>query len=278
MTREPAPGTVEAWAKAYVESDVLAHKLAPPPPPDVWEHAPPVRRLSRPGRPPELRVVQRAPKTRGLSTPLGRARALHTFLHHELQAAELMAWAILAFPDTPRAFREGLLRIALDEVRHMALYARHLATLGARFGDHPVRDWFWARVPACADPVAFVSVMGLGLESANLDHAAQFAARFRDAGDEEGARIQELVGREEIGHARFGAHWFAAFTGAAPDTLDFDRWTAALPPPLSPLLMRGRPLELEARRRAGQSEAFLARLAAWEPSPTAPGDVPEADG
>jgi len=271
---DPAEGTVEAWALAYVTSESLAHKLAPPAVPTVWEDAPPARRLSHPGRPPELRVIERAEKTRGLTTPRGRARAVHTFFHHELQAAELMAWAVLAFPDTPRAFREGLLRIALDEVRHMGFYARHLELLGFRFGDFPVRDWFWARVPSCADAVSFVSVMGLGLESANLDHAAQFAARFRALGDEEGARIQELVGLEEIAHVRFGARWFCALSGAPEGTLDFDRWCAALPAPLSPLLMRGRPIQHEARRRAGQPDTFLERLAAWEPTPHAPGHAP----
>src|SRR5690606_2426883 len=113
---------------------------SPPPPPSEWESAAVARRLERPGRPPELRVTDRAEKTRGLRAPLGRARAIHTFLHHELQAAELMAWAILAFPETPVAFREGLLRIALDETRHMRMYADHLARLGHRFGELPVRD------------------------------------------------------------------------------------------------------------------------------------------
>ena len=75
----------------------------------------------------------------------------------------------------------------------------------SRIGQFPVRDWFWERVPRCADAASFVATMGLGIESANLEHSASFAARFREAGDEEGARLQERVGREEIGHVRFGA-------------------------------------------------------------------------
>ena len=116
------------------------------------------------------------------------------------------------------------------------------------------------RVPACTDAASFVAVMGLGLESANLEHTTGFAARFREAGDEEGARVQEIVGLEEIGHVRFGVRWFAHFTGG----LDFDVWAHALPPPLSPLLMRGRPIHREARKRAGQTDVFLDRLEAWE--------------
>src|SRR5580698_2626172 len=259
---DPEPDTVERWAWDYVGSTSLEFKLAPPPPPERWEAQPVVRRVKAPGRPPELRIVAKAPKTRGLSTPTGRARALHTFLHHELQAAELMAWALLAFPGAPRAFRSGLLRIALDEVRHMRLYAAQIVRLGYRVGDFTVRDWFWERIPACASPASFVATMALGFESANLEHTHSFAARFREAGDEEGARIQELVGREEIAHARFGTRWFAEFSGE----LDFDTWRAALPWPLSPMLMRGRPLHRDARIRAGFTERFLDELDAWQPT------------
>src|SRR6185312_12441409 len=137
-----------------------------------------------------------------------RARALHAFLHHELQAAELMAWAVLAFPETPLEFREGLVRIAKDEIRHMRIYAEQIERLGFHVGDFEVRDWFWERVPTARTPASFVAVMGLGLESANLEHAASFAARFRAAGDEDGARAQEIVAREEIAHVRFGVRWF----------------------------------------------------------------------
>ena len=227
----PAANTVERWAWEYVRTRELDAKFAPPPTGMAWEApSPPPRRLAQPGRSSALRVVARAEKRRGLGAPAGRARALHTFLHHELQAAELMAWAVLAFPETPEAFRAGLVGIARDEIRHMRLYREQIERLGHRVGDFPVRDWFWERVPSCRTPEAFVAVMGLGVESANLEHTASFAARFREAGDEEGARVQEIVGREEIAHVRFGARWFVHFTGG----LDFDAWRRALPPPLSP--------------------------------------------
>jgi uncharacterized ferritin-like protein (DUF455 family) len=261
----PEAQTVERWAWDYVTSTSLAQKLAPPPVPDRWEDSPPVRRIPAPGRPPELRVVPRAAKKRGLGSPGGRAQAMHNFLHHELQAAELMMWALLAFPGAPAAFRAGLVRIACDEVRHMNLYAGEIARLGHEVGDFVVRDWFWERVPACPDPLAFVAVMGLGLESANLEHASAFAARFREAGDPAAARVQELVGREEILHVRFGASWFVTWSGG----LDFESWRRALPPPLSPWLMRARPLARQARLLAGFTPSFLDALDAWQPD--APG-------
>ncbi|WP_437939337.1 ferritin-like domain-containing protein [Sorangium sp. So ce341] len=292
----PPPGTVQRWAWDYVLAADLAHKLEPPPVPSVWEPDPATpRRIARPGRPAELRISARASKSPGpeaLRNPARRAQLFHAFMHHELQAAELMAWALLAFPETPRAFRGGLVRIALDEVRHMRLYAAYLAAIGHRFGDFPVRDWFWSRVPAAASPAQFVAVMGMGLEGGNLDHTARFAERFRAIGDDEGAALTERVCAEEIPHVRFGVRWFRRFTqapggasphapggasphapggasphapgGASPHAPgDFETWVRHIPPPLSPLLMRGEPMNRRDRSRSGLSEPFLDALAAW---------------
>lgn len=244
----------------------LETKLAPPPPPSNFrQNIRPVR-LKAPGRPRELRPArrgERTPKLEALKQPLHRARALHSFLHHELQAAELMCWALLAFADAELEFRRGLLRICLDEIRHMNLYREHIEALGAHVGAFGVRDWFWQRVPSCSDKIAFVSIMGMGLEAANLEHASNFAARFRAVGDEAGAEIQERIGLEELAHVSFGTYWFERWTGG----LDFDTWSRALPPPMSPWLLRGKPLARAARRRAGMPEAFLDALESYVPTP-----------
>lgn len=254
----PPDATVERWLFDYVTTTSLAHKLTPPPRPERWADDGP-RRLAAPGRPPELRVEARArkrPRRGALSSPARRAELFHTFLHHELQAAELFAWAALAFPDTPRAFRAGLLGILDDELRHMTLYRQHLLALGADFGAFPVRDWFWQRVPACETPLAFVALMGLGLEGANLDHAARFADELEQAGDLDGARLERRIGEEEIPHVRFARFWWERWAG----TLELDAWARTLPPPLSPALLRGEPIAREARRRAGFDDAFVTGL------------------
>ncbi|MBK8980132.1 MAG: DUF455 family protein [Planctomycetes bacterium] len=248
--------TVESWAEDFVRTEVLAHKLAPPPRPERWAIDPAPLRIAAPGRPPELTVVARAPRSlrRGeLRDPQKRARLLHTFWHHELQAAELFAWAVLAFPAAPPAFRAGLLELLDDELRHMALYAERLAALGSAPGAFPVRDWFWMRVPQCSSPLQFVALLGLGLEGGNLDHAERFAEWLDAAGDPASAAVQRRVGREEISHVRFAARWFAHWEGA----LDFERWQRALVPPLTSRMFRGAQLARTARRAAGLDDAFL---------------------
>ncbi|MEQ1894465.1 MAG: DUF455 family protein [Planctomycetota bacterium] len=249
--------SVEGWCRDFVGTSELGHKLAPTDPPEVWEREPAAQRLE-PGRPRELTPVARAPRTpRELGPARARAQLVHTFLHHELQAAELFAWAILAFPGTPREFRAGCLRLCREELAHLALYRAHLAELGHAVGDFPVRDWFWERVGRVATPLEFVALQGLGLEGANLEHAARFAAAFRAVGDEAGARILELVEREEIGHVAFAKHWFERWTGAP---LTYDAWREALPRPLTPAVLRGLPLNRVARARAGMDAAFLDAL------------------
>jgi uncharacterized ferritin-like protein (DUF455 family) len=263
---EPADGTIEQWAWRYVVATDLATKVAPPPPPREWEGAARdvgAQRIARPGRPHLLVPASRRNKTPSadaLRDPSTRARLLHAFWHHELQAAELMCWAILAFPDAPTALRRGLLGVALDEVRHMAMYAEHIEHLGHRIGDFPVNDWFWERVPQSPSVAHFVAAMGMGFEAGNLDHTRRFEERFREAGDPVGAKLQAVVADEEVPHVALGTHWFRAL---ASERLDFDAWREHLPAPLTPIVMRGAPLARGARERAGFTAEFLDRLEAW---------------
>ncbi len=259
---------IETWAAAYIRSTDLTHKLAPPPVPAAFTEAVAPLRIATPGRPPELVVAGRAkkaPKRGAFVDPRRRAEILHRFFHHELQAAELMLWALLAFPATPVAFRRGLVQIAHDEIRHANLYLARVVDLGCSVTDFPVRDWFWQRVPSCRTPSEFVAVMGMGLEAANLDHAERYERIFRDLGDGESADLQARVQHEEIPHVRFAMHWLARFEDKAHDP-NFDAWSAQLPAPLSPWIMKGEPLAREARKRAGFDDVFLDALAAYQPA------------
>lgn len=254
---------IDDWAADYVDATVLDEKLAPPPPPKTFRTDAVPRRMEAPGRPLELDLVGRTKRSvsRGqMANPRKRAQLVHTFWHHELQAAELMCWAIVAFPNAPEPFRRGLLGICLDEIRHMGLYREHLERLGFGVGDFPVRDWFWQRVTSCETPLQFTALMGMGLEGGNLDHTKRFESWFEEVGDRQGAELQRVVGDEEVAHVQFAMKWFATWSEGG----DFDSWRRQLVAPLTPSLMKGANLDDARRLRAGFSVEFLAELRAWD--------------
>ncbi|MDZ4773735.1 MAG: DUF455 family protein [Planctomycetota bacterium] len=264
----PASGTIERWCFDFVTSAESAAKFSPQAPTGdlAWERDPPARRIDRPGRPAEWRIVTRSPSTpraEALVQASARAKLFQRFVHHELQAAELFAWAVLAFPSTPHAFRAGLVRLCSEEIAHMQLYLAHMRSLGVEFDAFPVRDWFWERVPSCSDAAAFVALQGVGLEGANLEHSARFAAQFRAVGDERAAEILERVERDEIAHVAFAKVWFEHFTGAP---LTFEAWRAKLPAPLTPSVLQGTPINRAARNRAGLDDAFVDALISSPPT------------
>ena len=259
--------TASAWCRAYICAEGIEEKLAPAPRPaeraseSLLET--PVR-LPGPGRSARLRVIERAekiPRPGALVEASAVAKLLHVFLHHEIQAAELCAWAYLAFPSSEPEFRAGLLRILDDEVRHAAMYAARVRELGAQYGDFAVRDWFWSRTLGAQTPLQYVALMGLGFEGGNLEHAGRFELLLAKAGDNRSSSMVAQVGKEEVSHVRFAAQWFSQWTTGDRDASpDFERWRAELPPPLTPEVLRGKPLDRERRARAGLSEEFLDSL------------------
>lgn len=275
--------TARAYARAIVTGRSLEAKRVPPPEALALEEpgaAAPERR-DAPGRPGELAIAAgrdaRVPPLAGMRDPRQRARILHALANHELQAIELFAWAVLAFPDTPIAFRRGLLAILADEQRHLGLYLDRLAALGARFGDHPVTGHFWNKLDHLASPLGFVCTMCLTFENANLDFAGDYAAAARACGDLATAAAIDRVHADEIRHVHFGWVWLRRLSGdaagagdvASAAAGDVDMWQAYLRnvrPPLGPRRARGARFDRDARRRAGLDDAFIEALAAIDPT------------
>jgi uncharacterized ferritin-like protein (DUF455 family) len=261
--------TARAYALAVLTGDTLDAKRAPPPDELELADPEPALRLEAPGRPAGLTIRSsrdvRVPPIAGMKDPAQRARILHALANHELQAIELFAWALLAFPDAPLPFRRGLVAILVDEQRHMALYEGRLAAHGVAFGDQPVTGHFWSKLDHLASPLHFVCAMGLTFENANLDFAADYARAARACGDVATAAVLDQVHDEEIAHVHFGWVWLRRLSveaGGEPPP-GWDPWQAYLSHlkfPLGPQRARGAILDREARRRAGLSEAFIDAL------------------
>jgi len=250
---------IHDFARTVLLTEDLAVKLAPAPVELTDEDPGPPFRAAAPGRPPRLRFAPvEVPASEGMHDPAQRARILHALANHELQAAELFAWALLAFPDAPPDFRRGLLRILADEQRHTRMYIARVEDAGARFGDFPVNGYFWGKIEAVTSPLRFLCAMSLTFENANLDHTLEYAEAARRAGDLKTAAVIDAVHRDEIEHVRFGWTWLQVFKKR--DESAWETFRANLAWPLRPAKARGRTFHRQEREAAGLDAEFIARL------------------
>ena len=186
------------------------------------------------------------------------ARALHTFAIHELMAVEMMAFALLAFPDAPAKFRSGLARLISDEQRHTQMYVERLSELGVRFGELPLNDHFHRCGHSLTTPLKWICAMNLTFEQANLDHAPYFADWFRKVGDEASAELLDEIYHDEIQHVGFGARWLREWS---EEGSTFETYVASLTFHNEPERARGDDFDEAARKKAGLDDDFVAQMA-----------------
>ena len=257
---------IREFAERVLFTDILAEKLSAP---DLAllrddQRGEPVG-WSTPGRPSSLvispkRTRRRLPHPDSLDSPEMRVRCLHTFANHELMALELMAWALLEFPNAPPLFRRGLLHILLDEQRHFLLYCERIRALGFEFGDLPINDHFWRCAPELTTELKFVSAINLTFEQANLDFAPEYEAHFKRVGDLESAALMGIIAEDEVEHVGFGAAFLKQSTPLGAST--FDIWEQNLTFHNTPIRARGENFNEDLRRRAGLDEEFINRMKA----------------
>ena len=259
--------TVSEYCRHLVQRPDLASKLAPPrqksgepltldrPAPELW---------LEPVRAPALKMTGKAPKLPKLHTlqnPEARAKCLHRFAHHELQAVELFAWAILRWPDMPDAMKRGFLNTIAEEQKHLSLYLERLEAHGVRFGDLGLSDYFWRHVPTLDQspdgPKAFLAAMGLTLEQANLDFTLMYKDAFAAAGDAQTAAVLQLVHDEEIGHVRLAKTWLNKLQGRDDD---LGNYLATAPFPFGATRAKGRQFHRAPREKATLSPAFITHV------------------
>ena len=182
---------IRDFCRRIVETSEIEAKLEGPGGALTDDDPGPSLRLEEPGRPPDLRIQPaaraRVPSLRGLQDPKQKPRIVHAMANHELQAVELFAWSLLAFPETPAEFRLDTLRVLREEQMHTRLYMRRLEALGVRLGEYPVSGYFWNKIRRVESPAQFLCTMCLTFENANLDHSIDYAAEARSLGDDETA-------------------------------------------------------------------------------------------
>ncbi len=253
------------FAKRVLLSETLSEKLASPEGDWTDAESGEAVRYEQPARPFNLQFAARReapamPKLSSLADPHKRAVAHHIMANHELQALEVMAWTLLAFPEAPLEFRTGLADIMLDEQRHTRMHAERSRKLGIEFGALPVNCYIWKKSQDFTDLLDYLSGLPLVFEGANLDHTMEFAEAFDQVGDTRSAALMRIIHDDEIEHVRFGITWLRTFKPAHQS--DFECFQEHLHFPLHPRKAKGDRVQIEARRLAGLTDDFIEHVLA----------------
>ena len=211
-----------------------------------------------PGRPAQPALVPpRLVGRRSMVTAEGRAMLVHALAHIEFNAINLALDAIWRFPGMPPAYYADWLKVAGEEAYHFTLLAGHLATLGHAYGDFPGHDSLWEMVEKTSgDILARMALVPRTLEARGLDAIPPLRAKLAQAGDLAAAQILDIILRDEVGHVEIGNRWYLGLCrerGLEP-VGTYEELALRYKAPV----LKG-PFNLEARRRAGFTEAELAR-------------------
>lgn len=252
---------IRAFAEQILLSSDLGEKLWSPAQFSDESPGQSIEVPSAPGRPRDIplfhsKTPHSAPTPAGLVSEDTRGLALHSFAHHELQAFELMALALLRWPDAPKGFRKGLAHIICDEQKHFRLYKDRAEEYGCALGDVGVGHFFWKTVAHLDSPLAFLAAMSLTFEQANLDFAQYWSQAFTAVDDPETVDILQLVYEDEIRHVQHGLTWFERLNGEAT----LQALESSLTFPLSPGRAKGPLYDRAGRERVGFSSEFIDAL------------------
>lgn len=252
---------LKEWATRILTADTLEEKLLDPGFLTDTEPGPPLF-FNEPTRPSSMQFSKRSkeeklPPFQLHHTANNRAICLHRFAGHELLAVEIMAHALIAFPDAPKAFRKGIAHTLKEEQGHVKLYMSRMKDLGLNFGDLPLYRHFWNHVPHLTSPIRYVSVMSLTFEMANLDFAPMYGKSFSHFGDYESGALMAQIVKDEINHVSFGYRWLEKFKA---DLSSWEAWTQSQGPLLTPKRAKGFVLNEENRRKSGIPEDWIEKL------------------
>ena len=134
---------IRQFAERVLLSESLEEKLRPVEEPFTDEHPGKPLRVEEPARPANLKFAPRRtapamPHPVSFKEQRMRAIAHHIMANHELQALEVMAYMLLAFPEAPAEFRIGMTTVMADEQRHTRMHQVRCSELGIEFGELPV--------------------------------------------------------------------------------------------------------------------------------------------
>lgn len=254
---------VRDWAFRILSADCLEDKLFTPQTLTDFHPGSPYL-FKEPCRPLHMKLQHRSRKEKIPSfqehgQEEKRAVCLHRFAGHELLAVEIMAYALLAFPDASKRFRKAVSFTLKEEQEHVRLYMDRMKQMRLNFGELPLYKHFWAHVPYLTNPLEYISVMNLTLEMANLDFAPMYGKSFRHFGDELSAKLMDQILEDEIKHVSIGYHWLCQLKPKSEKS--WDTFIKNQSPLLSPKRAKGFQMFKEYRRLANIPDDWIEKIA-----------------
>lgn len=183
----------------------------------------PVPEMTRRGYPsrPQLVAPAKVPQ-RKPNSPEGLAALFHAIAHIEWSAIDLALDHAYRFRGLPATYYAEWIGVAAEEADHFNLLRGHLRTLGYDYGDFPAHDGLWQlNVKTAHDVLARMALVPRLAEARGLDATPPIQKRLEQAGDERGARLLDIILRDEIGHVALGDRWFrylCAARGLLPES------------------------------------------------------------
>ncbi|GJJ72007.1 hypothetical protein EMPS_04364 [Entomortierella parvispora] len=109
----------------------------------------------------------------------------------------------------PNRFFDDFMQMACDESKHFKWLVERLESQGAFYGQLPVHASIW---DSCTDTarsaLARMAVVHMTIESRGLDVNPATIARFDRSGDEDSAKMLQLIHEDEVTHVQIGHRWF----------------------------------------------------------------------
>ena len=212
-----------------------------------------------PGRPEKpILVSPLEVEKRSMRTPEGRAALIHALAHIEFNAINLALDAVWRFADMPQQYYADWLRVAAEEAYHFELLNGYLQRMGYCYGDFKAHNSLWEMAERTqGDVLARMALVPRTMEARGLDASPPLRNKFAQIGDTDAAAILDIILRDEIGHVAIGNHWFNWL--CAQRVLEPIATYESLAKQYNAPAMR-KPLNIEARRKAGFTEEELALL------------------
>ncbi len=138
---------------------------------------------------------------------VARREMVHRHMSNEITSLDIAAQCLAEFPEAPWGLRLELARQCWDESRHVGALHRRLQALGGCKGEFPISVFEWNITCAIDNLVGRLATQNRTLEAGAMDVVGALRRSVHDAGDEETARVLDMILTDEIQHVRFANRW-----------------------------------------------------------------------